>query len=167
MSMAASLRLSWLGDGRSTRFIGCISYIIISVVPYAAASCIGNGGRYHGRIEGHEPYREADWRRGRSAQEARTLQKESGMTRKVLAALSGIAGLSAVAAGIVLFLMEAPLLSQPDHAVPPYTVAMHLKGVVRYVTPEQYLWNNVAYYLFFGGIAVAMLADYFSKKYSN
>lgn len=57
-------------------------------------------------------------------------------------------------------IIETEALRQPDHPTGPYTEAMHVKGVLRYVTPNQMLWDNIAQFCFIGGIggfAVTML----------
>ena len=48
--------------------------------------------------------------------------------------------------------IETAALNQPDSPTERYTEPMHVKGVVRYVTPNQMLWDNVAHVGFIGGI---------------
>jgi len=47
--------------------------------------------------------------------------------------------------------IETKALSQPDHYAAPYIRPMHLKGVIRYVTPDQEKWDGLAHTGFFGG----------------
>ena len=59
--------------------------------------------------------------------------------------------------------IETAALQQPDHPVGEYSEPMHVKGVVRYVTPSQKLWDDVAQVGFFGGIASFFVAALIRK----
>jgi hypothetical protein len=52
--------------------------------------------------------------------------------------------------------IETKALSQPDRYSSPYTQPMKLKGVVRYVTPNQEWWDRVAHIGFGGGWLVGV-----------
>ena len=75
-------------------------------------------------------------------------------TEALAQTLTGI-GIAAWLVGIVswfpLASIETAALSQPDHAAGEFTQPMHLKGVVRYVTPEQQRRDNLAHMGFAGG----------------
>ncbi len=47
--------------------------------------------------------------------------------------------------------IETAVLKQPDHPTAQFTQPMHLKGVIRYVTPNQASIDNLAHWGFIGG----------------
>jgi hypothetical protein len=53
--------------------------------------------------------------------------------------------------------IETQALFQPHEPVGEYSKPMHVKGVVRYVTPQQEFEDNLAHYGFVGGWAVCFL----------
>ena len=55
-----------------------------------------------------------------------------------------------IVSGIELFSIESKVLLQPDHPTAQYSRPMHLKGVVRYVTPSQEMWDGLAFKGFAG-----------------
>jgi hypothetical protein len=54
------------------------------------------------------------------------------------------------------FWLEWQILSQPDRPTEQFTRPIHLKGVVRYATPNQEYWNALALYGFLGSWAVGI-----------
>jgi Na+/melibiose symporter-like transporter len=54
--------------------------------------------------------------------------------------------------------IETKALSQPDHATGVFTVAVYLKSVVRYMTPEQHIIDQIATWTFFGCVFVLLVA---------
>jgi hypothetical protein len=95
--------------------------------------------------------------------------------------IAGWARRAGIAAWLVTMISWLPLadiesraLSQPDHASARYTEPMHLKGVVRYVTPDQKLWDRLAHFTFtsgwivgFASFGIALLLAKREKKNSN
>jgi len=59
---------------------------------------------------------------------------------------------------VSLIEIEDRALSHPDHATALYTEPLHLKGVVRYVTPNWTRWDHLANMGFFGGLLVIVSA---------
>jgi Na+/melibiose symporter-like transporter len=55
-----------------------------------------------------------------------------------------------IASWFALAYIETNALSQPDHSVGAYVVPVHLKSVVRYMTPTQVLIDRIASWIFFG-----------------
>lgn len=53
--------------------------------------------------------------------------------------------------------IETNALSQPNHAQGAFTVAMHLKGVVRYMTPEQHTIDQIAKWTFIGCVLAGLV----------
>jgi hypothetical protein len=74
----------------------------------------------------------------------------------------------AIACWFPLAHIEGQTLSQPDHPTAIYSRPMHLKGVTRYVTPDQERWDSLATVGFVGGIfgfaALAFALRRFDKR---
>ncbi len=60
-------------------------------------------------------------------------------------------------AWFVMFQIETAALRRPDHAIGQYTAPLHVKGVVRYVTPQEQLWDSVAQNVFGANWLAAIL----------
>lgn len=73
---------------------------------------------------------------------------------QLLGAVSGLIFLACwcvfIASWFVLAYVETNALSQPDHLSGVYTVARHLKSVVRYLTPEQAMLDDIAHWSLIG-----------------
>jgi hypothetical protein len=85
----------------------------------------------------------------------RDIPEEHGTRNRLAALAKGFLFISFLASMISWFpgaYIETNALSQPDHAVGQYTVPAHLKGVVRYMTPAQAITDEVAHWIFLGGI---------------
>jgi hypothetical protein len=91
-----------------------------------------------------------------------------GNPSRFLGTITPFAAAIAATSWLALAYIETNGLSQPDHAVGIYTVPVHLKSVVRYLTPTQALIDRVAQWGFTGTIlgmlAVTLLVRYFRKK---
>ena len=61
-----------------------------------------------------------------------------------------------IASWFLLDSVETRALSQPKHAIAPYTRPMRLKGVVRYVTPDQEKWDDLGEAGFLGSWLIGM-----------
>jgi hypothetical protein len=57
-----------------------------------------------------------------------------------------------------LWQIEGAALRQPSTPSGAYSVPMHVKGVIRYVTPNQKFYDGVAQITFAGGIVIFMIA---------
>jgi hypothetical protein len=66
----------------------------------------------------------------------------------------GAAWLVAIISWFPMAEIETAALKQPDHPTSEYSRPMHVKGVIRFVTPEQARTDEIANWTFFGGIAV-------------
>jgi hypothetical protein len=55
-----------------------------------------------------------------------------------------------------MFSIEGKALDQLDHATAQYSRPMHLKGVVRYVTPDQEQEDALAHWGFLGGVLLIL-----------
>jgi hypothetical protein len=78
--------------------------------------------------------------------------------RKLLTVVGVVAGCIAMASWIPLAEVEDRALLHPDHATAAYTVPLHIKGVVRYVTPDQKWWDQIGQLGFWGGWLIAISA---------
>jgi hypothetical protein len=78
--------------------------------------------------------------------------------RRVLTAIGIAAFCLMVPAWVDLAEIETRALWHPDHATAVYTVPLHIKGVVRYVTPDQKRWDQLGQVGFWGGWLVGMIA---------
>jgi hypothetical protein len=78
--------------------------------------------------------------------------------RKFLTIIGIAAGCVVMVSGTFLIEIEGRALSHPDHATALYTEPLHLKGVIRYVTPDQKRWDHLADMGFFGGWLVGFTA---------
>ena len=79
-----------------------------------------------------------------------------GKAHPVLQALVFLVAIAAAAGWSAGAYIETNALSQPNHATSAFTVAVHLKGVVRYMTPEQYRIDQIATWTFFGCVLVLL-----------
>ena len=87
--------------------------------------------------------------------------------RKFLTIIGFAAGCVVMVSGFSLIEIEGRALSHPDHATALYTEPLHLKGVVRYVTPDQKYWDHLADMGFFGGLLVALTAGGLLNRLKN
>jgi Na+/melibiose symporter-like transporter len=83
-------------------------------------------------------------------------------------AIFAAAWLLGAASWFAMAYIETNGLSQPDHSVGAYVVPVHLKSVVRYMTPTQALIDRIARWTFFGciggGMAMALAARYLRRR---
>jgi hypothetical protein len=70
---------------------------------------------------------------------------------KLLKLLGLIAFVVAAASWVAIFDIETIALWNSDHSSGEFTERIHLKGVVRYVTPGQKRWDDIAQAGFIGG----------------
>ena len=84
--------------------------------------------------------------------------------RVVLTSTFIVAWLVTMAAGFTLLRIEGAALTQPSQATSDFSRPLHIKGVIRYVTPDQERWDDIAYWSFFGGIALALIAGAGMKR---
>ena len=88
-------------------------------------------------------------------QKGSTSPSDSGSKeRPGLTALLSLVAIAAALSWSALAYIETNALSQPDHAMGVFTVAVHLKGVVRYMTPEQHTIDEIANWTFFGCVFI-------------
>jgi len=80
----------------------------------------------------------------------------AGNSHRGMAALMILVAIAGAASWSALAYVETNALSQPDHATGVFTVAVHLKGVVRYMTPEQHSIDQIARWTFFGCVFVPL-----------
>ena len=86
---------------------------------------------------------------------------------KVLFVVAWIVGLGS---WFPLERIEDGALSHPDHPADQYSQPLHIKGVVRYVTPTEKLIDGIAYKTLIGSWAIGALAAagiVATKKNSN
>lgn len=84
-------------------------------------------------------------------QTPRSSDDDKGKAYPILRALLFLVVIAAAASWSAMAYIETNALTQPDHATGAFTVAVHLKSVVRYMTPEQYRIDQIANWIFFGG----------------
>jgi uncharacterized membrane protein len=77
-------------------------------------------------------------------------------THPVLAVVLFPVAIVGAASWSALAYIETNALSQPDHAIGAFTVAVRLKGVMRYMTPEQHTIDQIASWTFFGCVLVPL-----------
>lgn len=80
-----------------------------------------------------------------------------------MTALVFLVAIAAAASWSALAYIETNALSQPDHPTGVFTVAVHLKGVVRYMTPEQHSIDQIASWTFFASVFVPLVTVFATK----
>ncbi|HEY1961055.1 MAG TPA: hypothetical protein VGG69_01450 [Rhizomicrobium sp.] len=80
----------------------------------------------------------------------------SKTAKLVLGSLMAVAWITGMVSWFPGAEMERAALSQPDHPTAQFTQPMNLKGVTRYVTPQQYRIAELAKWSFLGSWAVCL-----------
>lgn len=92
----------------------------------------------------------------------------SGPQKRILGLAMGAVWLIGMISWFPMAEIETAALKQPDHPTSEFSQPLHVKGVVRYVTPQQARIDEIAHWTFFGGIAAlvgfALLNRYLKRN---
>ncbi len=100
---------------------------------------------------------------GTSQQAPQRKDKKDKPYTELWRALLYLDTIAAATSWSALAYIETNALSQPDRATGAFTVAVPLKGVVRYMTPMQHTIDQIANWAFFGCVFVLFAMAFVDK----